>query len=829
MKRSSWVVHKFGGTSVANAARYKNAWEILKTDRGSRQGVVVSAMSGITDALLECVGLASKRDDSYGAKLDSIRAKHFETVEELLPTQATGPIQSILDKDIKNLSEILKGVWHARHADETAYELVSGHGEVWSAQLLNAYLSSQGVQSCWLDARQVLIVERGDRRVSIDWSNSQTNLDRWLSERNEDVVVITGFVASTSAGIATTLKRNGSDFSASIFGVLLKASEITIWTDVDGVLTADPRLVPDAVVVDELSYAEATELAYFGAKVVHPSTMGPAIKDKIPIWIRNSFKPHLAGSKIHGAPSPSGQPVRGFATINGIALFNVEGTGMVGVPGVAERLFGSLREVGVSVIMISQASSEHSISFAVGENQAAQAKAAVEKTFYAEIHLGQIQPIAFIGSCSILAIVGDNMVHRPGVAADFFAAMSRASVNIRAIAQGSSERNISVIVDSKGSVKALRAAHSAFYLSPQTISLGIIGCGRVGGAFIEQLKEGAARLKNDHRIDLRIRGLLNSSKMLLSDERLDLATWRESLEKKGSPPSLEIFLKHVRAEHLPHAAIIDLTASSDLSQLYPDWMRSGLHVITPNKKGNTGNFDLYKQIKATARSFNRHYLYETTCGAGLPILRTLRDLVRTGDAIHRIEGVLSGTLSFLFNRFTGDSPFSEIVKQAHALGYTEPDPRDDLSGMDVARKLVILARECNMTIEVADVTVQNLVPEPLRSGGVPDFFSRLAGQDASWLALVQAARAKHQCLRYVGTLDFSAGPGRGTASVALRSYPLDHPFARLGETDNIVAFSTARYQPQPLVVQGPGAGPEVTAAGVFADLLRLTSYLGGQG
>ena len=818
---SPWVVHKFGGTSVANAERYRQVAAIMRAQEGERKAVIVSAMHKVTDALIELVDFAKTRDDAYLARADALKARHVEAVEALLPVELRQQFFDVLESDFKDIKEVLRGVYLSRTYSDRTLELIAGHGELWSAQLLNAHLNATGIASSWLDARTLLTVEPGDTSVSVDWERSKSRTAEWLQELKTDWVVITGFIASTPEGIPTTLKRNGSDFSASIFGKLLDASAITIWTDVDGVLSADPRLVPEAVVLEDVSYEEATELAYFGAKVVHPSTMAPAIENKIPIWIRNTFNPSGRGTRIH-EKSSSSHPVKGFATVDGMALVNVEGTGMIGVPGVANRLFGALGEVGVSVVMISQASSEHSICFAIPEAQAALARKTVERAFFAELHHNQIQMIDVTENCSILAAVGDNMVDHPGVAGKFFSALGKARVNIRAIAQGSSERNISTVIDRADSRRALRAVHAAFYLSNQTISIGVIGSGLIGGTFLDQLKTQMETLKKEFKIDLRVRGVLNSKAMVLSEQGRTLGNWRESVKESELPGDLEKFVAHVQADHFPHAVILDCTSSAELTTHYPSWLERGIHIITPNKKANTGTMEFYRTLRSITRATGRHYLYETTVGAGLPIINTLRDLVQTGDQVLKIEGVLSGTLSYIFNTFDGTQPFSEIVQEARRKGYTEPDPRDDLSGMDVGRKLVILAREMGLDLELNDVRIESLVPESLRKGSVEEFLKLLPNHDQAMTDLLIQARGRGEVLRYVGVVN-----PEGPCSVELKSYPRSHAFAGTSGSDNIVAFKTQRYHTQSLIVQGPGAGPDVTAGGVFADLLRLASYLGG--
>ena len=804
---SKWVVHKFGGTSVADAERYRAAADIvLARTPGERTAVVVSAMSGVTNVLIQSVELAASNDSSYLTKLEDLQRRHIETLAalELRPSQ-TGALRETIVSDFNAIAEVLRGVWITRLPSERIVEFVSGHGEIWSAQMLNAYLEARGHSSNWLDARKVLVVEPNNNTIAIDWPLSQQKLNAWHADQPDtDFLIITGYVAATHDGIATTLKRNGSDLSASIFGALLSAAEVTIWTDVDGVFSADPRRVTDAQIIPELSYQEAAELAYFGAKVIHPNTMSPAIANGITVWIKNSFKPEARGTRI-SASSSSDMPVKGFAAVEDMALINVEGTGMMGIPGVAHKLFGALRAVEVSVVMISQASSEHSICFAVPRAQAELARKTVEETFFAEMQRGEVQTVDLRESCCIVAMVGDGMIERLGMSGKFFSTLGQAGVNVRAIAQGSSERNISAVIEQHEATKALRALHSAFYLSSQTLSIGVIGAGLIGGTFLDQLTTRIEQLRRERGIDLRVRGIMNSRRMILHDRQIALDHWRDELSASVAEADLEAFVNHVHAAHLPHAVLIDATASADLPEHYESWLSRGINIITPNKKSNAGPFTSYRSLRETARKHQRYFLYETNVGAGLPIIHTLRGLIETGDQIVKIEGVLSGTLSYIFNSLAGTRTFSEIVREAHALGYTEPDPREDLSGIDVARKLIILAREMGLEVEMDAVQVESLVGK----------------SDDAIAALLDSSRSKGQVLRYVGTIDSD-----GTMSAGLRAYPLEHPFANLSGSDNIVSFQTARYNTQPMIIRGPGAGPEVTAAGVFADLLRLASFLG---
>ena len=806
--------------------------QIIEADPSESIAVVLSAARGVTDALLGLVAAAERQEDVSTA-LDAVRNRHVDMATELCDPHGASEFIHQLDVDCRDIASILHAVRLTRAASGNMRDLVVGFGEIWSTRLFTRFLASRGRRAGvrWIDARDVVRVQWSALGPTVQWEASRDNMQRLLAQgpaaaghpgqHHGATLIITGFIARDPQGLQTTLGRNGSDFSASIFGDLLHAGEIYIWTDVDGVLSADPRRVPDATVIDSLSYHEAMELAYFGAKVIHPQTMAPAVAKRIPIWIRNTFAPERPGTLICESPVSS-HAVKGITSIDQIALVNVEGAGMIGVPGTAQRLFGALREHGISVILISQGSSEHSICFAVPEADADHTERTVRQAFDAELRGGQIQNVDVVRGCSILSVVGDGMAGTPGVAASVFGALAAAGVNIRAIAQGSSERNISAVIDERQSTRALRSVHAKFYLSPHTVSIGLIGPGTVGAVLLEQLASQRERLRRDFHLDLRVRGILTSRRMLLSDTSIAAADWLAP--GGGEATALSRFEEHVHAEHLPHAVILDCSASAAIAEHYPRWLAAGIHIVTPNKKANSGPLELYTRVMQARRAAGSHYLYEATVGAGLPIIVTLRDLRETGDDIHRIEGIFSGTLAYLFNVWDGSQPFSAIVRDAKAKGFTEPDPRDDLSGMDVARKLVILAREMGMKLEVSDVALEGLIPPQLAACAPEEFMERLAELDAPMLARLETARAGGRVLRYVAALD-AAG---GRASVGLVELERTHPFANINLTDNIVQFVTSRYSQNPLVVQGPGAGPAVTAGGVFADLLRVCAYLGAK-
>ncbi len=822
---AAWVVHKFGGSSVADADCFRRVAAILESQPAGRLGVILSACKGVTDTLLGLVTQAESQDASCRQGLDGLRARHAAIADSLLPPAAARLFLAAFDRDCHDLEGILHTVRLTRSAARNVIDLIAGYGEIWSTRLFREYfeqLSRRAGEVRWVDARQVVMVEWGPLGPAVQWPESRERLQTLVPASFDGTLIVTGFIASDRRGVQTTLGRNGSDFSASIFGSLLDASSIHIWTDVDGVLSADPRRVPDAQVIDSLSYSEAMELAYFGAKVIHPQTMAPAVGREIPIWIRNTFAPDRPATLICARPD-SKLAVKGITTIENIALINLEGAGMIGVPGTAHRLFGALREEGVSVILISQGSSEHSICCAVPLEQSTRAAEVVRSAFARELEEGQIQSVELDPDLAILAVVGDGMAGFPGIAGKVFNALGSAAVNVRAIAQGASERNISVVVPRKATTRALRAVHASFYLSPHTLSIGVIGPGTVGRVLLDQLASQSERLRRDFKLDLRVRGILSSKKMLLSERGASLANWPAEFAGASATADLARFVEHVGADYLPHRVIIDCTASGEVAKHYADWLAAGIHVVTPNKKANSADMASYRHLQEARRKGGSHYLYEATVGAGLPVIQTLRDLRETGDDVTSIEGIFSGTLAYLFNVYDGSREFSDIVGEAKQRGYTEPDPRDDLSGMDVARKLIILGRELGMALEMSQVQVESLVPAGLEQGSIESFLASLPRHDAAMRKRFEIARAAGKVLRYVGRLGAD-----GTATVGVMELDARHAFANIALTDNVVRFATSRYCNNPLIVQGPGAGPEVTAGGIFADLLRLSAYLGAR-
>lgn len=834
-------IHKFGGTCVATAERINDIAEFLRDDAASASKVaVVSAMGShrtsptkVTDLLINMVTKSSKQDGGFEDDLEALKEKHVDAATKLL---GEGPeldaFVSMLMNDIGDLKSMLKAISIAGVCTEAYEDFIIGHGELWCAQLLAARCRQLGMKAGFMDAREVLVVSPTSDGLSVDvhYERSDANLDAWCGKYGKpDIIIATGFIAKTPSGQVTTLRRNGSDYSATIMGALFRSGLITIWSDVDGVYSADPRKVSDAVCLEHLTYHEAWELSYFGAQVLHPRTTIPAMKYGIPVSTRNFFNRDAQGTQISGEfieDALSGNSgVKGLATIENVSLINVEGTGMIGVPGTAAAIFQTIKDANINAIMISQASSEHSVSFAVKGSDSESAVIALRSRFGDAIASGRMSKIEAVDHCCVLAAVGHGMANRPGVSATFFSALAKANVNIRAIAQGCSEYNVTCLVNQDDATRALRAVHSRFYEKKAlSIGVGLVGPGLIGSTFLSQLKDQGEKLLNEYHVDCRILGIASSKKMLLSEKGIDLDNWKDEFNANAQPIDLDAFSTHLSKNEIPNTVILDCTASDEPPKEYLKWMKKGVNVITPNKKLNSGDLQRFKEIKAHQRSSYTHFFYEGTVGAGLPVIATLQHLVGSGDKVTRIEGIFSGTLSYIFNTFgTDDRTFSQVVIAAKEAGFTEPDPRDDLAGMDVARKVTILARECGLDLELEKVPVRSLVPEPLQScSSAQEYIDRLPEFDDEMTALLKEAEDAGECLRFVGVVD----PLNGTGSVELRRYPKDHPFAQLNGSDNIISFTTERYSQQPLIIRGPGAGAEVTAGGVFSDLLRLSAYLG---
>ncbi|WP_419418392.1 bifunctional aspartate kinase/homoserine dehydrogenase I [Legionella sp. D16C41] len=807
----AYAIYKFGGSSLADAKRFTAVKSLLQ----GNEIIVVSAIYGTT-SLLQLLLDAAKNHLQYQHYLTEIKDKHLSIIQELALSHLH--IGNIIKEDIQKINDILYAIQLAGSYSKEVQNLILGYGELWSAMILKEYLSKEN-KVAFLDAAKVLFIQEKNGLIEIDWQTSKAALKEFLQGEIFNQLVITGFIASTLDGQRTTLGRNGSDFSAAIFANLFNAQSLTIWTDVDGIYTADPNLVRSAFVIESLSYQEALELAYFGAKVLHPMAIAPVVKDKIPIYIKNSFNPSGKYTCISAQPKESQALIKGISCIKEIGLFNIEGGGYLNSSNLIARVFSILYYANINVLFLTQASSEHSMCFAVAADSVARTKEALFENLKNEIKSNYIKTITLDENCSILSIVGDKMIGAIGIANKLCKALAKVNINIRAISQGSSERNITLIVKKKDAVKAMQAIHSGFYLSRKSLAIGLIGPGLVGQSLLKQFTDTLTDLKCTYQINLTVRAIINSKKMLLLNNAEAFKDWKPNFNAYAIDADLEKFVAHLTADNIPNVVIIDCTASPQVASLYQRFMAKGIHIITPNKYANAGDLSYYQKLQALARK-NLFYLYEATVCAGLPVISTLQDIIKTGDQVERIEGVFSGTLSYIFNALKEDKTFSEAVLQAKLLGYTEPDPREDLSGMDVARKLVCLAREIGHNITINDVIVSDLVPPELKLVSLDEFLNKLPAYDQSLTHRLAAAKANNQHLCYVGSIT-----KEGKLKVAIEAFAKDHPFAKLKGTDNIIMFHTKRYSTHPLIIQGPGAGAEVTAAGIFSDLLRLVASL----
>ena len=818
-------VMKFGGSSLGSPARVRDVGRIVvEAHRHEPVVVVVSAFQGVTNQLLDCARTAERDGDHYVAILNAIAKRHWAAMDRLLPRRRAA-VDAHVETLLLQLRDTVHGIHLLRHCPAQALDTTASFGERLSAVILAAHIH-QTHPAAFVDARELVVTDDEFTHAAVNFHKTNRAIRSYFSGKGalrlrsgQAIPVVTGFIGATEDGRTTTIGRNGSDYSAAIVGAALGADVIEIWTDVDGVLSADPRAVASAFPLAHVSYEEAMELSYFGAKVLHSATIAPAVARQIPIRIKNTFNPIAPGTLISAQRTDDGALIaKGISSVDGISLLTLRGTSMVGVPGTAERLFRTLAGRGVNVILISQASSEHTICFAVRAADAPLAIDTIQREFRFELseHLTRLDHAP---DQAIVAVVGDGMKGRPGVAGKLFSALGRHSINISAIAQGASERNISCVIDAGQQVRALNVIHQAFFEKRRRLALAVVGVGNIGGALLRQLHQQRGYLLSKG-FDVVVVALANSRHFVVSESGVNLAQWKETLgasRRRMAPKALRDAVAGLRQTNV---ALVDCTADPLLVEAYPGFVNADFHIVTPNKKANVLPWKKYETLKAALLARQKHFLYEANVGAGLPVLSTLHDLVASGDEIVKIEGILSGTLSYLFNAYDGVVPFSELVKDAQRLGFTEPDPREDLSGKDVARKLLILAREIGLKMDIGEVPAESLVPVALSRGAfAPSFFAAFARYDAGMLKRLNAAGARGRVLRYVALLE------KGRASASLQEYPREHPLALAKGSDNIIAFTTKRYSRTPLVVQGPGAGADVTAMGVFSDILKLLHYL----
>ncbi|MCE1200542.1 MAG: bifunctional aspartate kinase/homoserine dehydrogenase I [Bacteroidia bacterium] len=808
---------KFGGTSVGSMEAIKRVVSIVKQSQleSGSVAVVCSAMGGVTNELIALAELAQSSDDRT-ALFHQLVKRHMETAEALLSDAHT--LRSDLMGLFARLENLLSGIAAVGELSARTRDLVMSFGEQLSCKMVAACLEDAGLKSLYTDSRVLVVTDSRYGNAVVNEEITYSNIRNWYHQLGNVVPVVTGFIGSNAKGQTTTIGRGGSDLTAAIFGAALESEEIQIWTDVDGFMTADPRLVRNAFTLPELSYKEAMELSYFGAKVIYPPTMIPAIERNIPIVIKNTFNPGHPGTTILPAPGKNGKLIKGISSISRVSLINVEGGGMVGLKGFGGKLFGALAEAGVNVILITQASSEHSISFAVAPDDTDAALEAIRTRFAFELETRKIDPPTAERDMSILAVVGENMRHTRGLSGKLFQALGRSGVNVVAIAQGSSELNISVVIASADLAKALNAVHDQLFLSPhKSLNVFVVGTGNIGRELLAQMASSASYLQNELHVRLRLMGLANSRRMMLSEgSSFDPAQWLNLLQVQGKQADLDRFVGSIIDMNLPNCVVVDNTSSPDVVGHYEKLLSNNVSVVACNKLGASGSQVQYDRFKRTAREAGVEFLYETNVGAGLPVIKTMADLLASGDRFLRIEAILSGTISFIFNNYQSGRSFASVVREAQDRGYTEPDPRDDLSGMDFRRKVLILARETGLKLEIEDIELQPILPEAcINAPDVDAFYQELEKAEAHFSGMLHQAALQGKKLRYVGLI---AG---GKASISLQMVDSQHPFFNMEGSDNIIAFTTDRYHSNPLVVKGPGAGAGVTAAGVFADVLRV--------
>lgn len=808
-------VLKFGGTSVANAENIRKVVSIVAAaGKKDKTVVIVSALGGVTDLLLSASSLAADGDESYKEKLAVVEQRHLEAVKQLIPVAQQSQLLSLVKKSCNEIEDICSGIFLLRELTPRSKDRIGSYGEWLSSRIIAATIESMGTDVVWKDSRELIVTNSSFTAAEVDFAATTENIRQFFASSAHNLFLLPGFIAADKKGITTTLGRGGSDYTAAILAACLEAANLEIWTDVSGMMTADPRLTANARIIPHISYQEAMELSHFGAKVIYPPTIQPVMSKGIPVWIKNTFAPQDEGTLIESVATRNGNIVRGISSINNIALLSLEGSGMIGIPGFSKRLFEALSNERINVILITQSSSEHSICVAVDASAAVAAKQVVDAAFANEITLQKVEPLAIENELSIVALVGENMKSHPGISGRMFSAMGKNGVNIRAIAQGSSEKNISAVISTKDVRKAINVLHEEFFETTyKQVNLFIAGTGNVGAKLLGQLQQQLQFLQNQMKLQVRVTGISNSRKMLLREEGIDTAKWKEALDA-GESASLESFVEGIIARNLRNSIFVDVTANDKVAGIYDKLLQKSISVVACNKIAASSAYAHYQKLKHLAREFNCQFLFETNVGAGLPIIGSLNDLLSSGDRVHRIDAVLSGTLNFVFNNYDGSRPFADVVKQAQDEGYTEPDPRLDLSGTDVMRKIMILARETGEQIEMDQIANNSFMPASCMQGSVSDFYAAMAKEEKHFRNLYDEA-SKAGC-----KLKFVASYNNGKASVGLQHIDPAHNLYHLYGKDNIVLFYTDRYAEQPMVVKGAGAGAEVTASGVFADILR---------
>ncbi|UOK42022.1 MULTISPECIES: bifunctional aspartate kinase/homoserine dehydrogenase I [Flavobacterium] len=810
-------VLKFGGTSVANAHNIIKVVALLEKYK-ERKVVVISALKGVTDALNEAINKSQSNNDEYEIILKELYQKHCDVVVQVIPEKNQGGILEKVESCFRQIDNLLKGSFYLGELSPKKKDFILAFGEILSSRIVYEKLKSEKQKVAYWDAQELIVTNSNFGNAEVNFELTDYSIQYYFERCQADIIIAPGFIAKDQNGNITTLGRGGSDYTAAIIAAALDADQLEIWTDVSGMYTANPKIVKQAKPIDHILYREAMELSHFGAKVLYAPTIQPVLNKNIPVQIKNTFEPEAIGTLIDNKKNDSRNPVKGISHIGDIALITVEGSGLIGVYGVSQRLFGAIAKEKINIILITQASSEHSICIAVSENDSLKAKAAIDEEFKYEIKQQKIKPSLVENNQCIIAVVGENMKNHQGLSGKIFSTLGKNNINIRAIAQGASERNISAVIDKKDVKKALNCLHEKFFEGNiKQLNLFIAGVGNVGSKFIEQIQQQKRYLKDNLKINIRVIAVCNSKTMVFDQDGIDLNNW-ENLLKRGEIACIDSFLSKVEVLNLRNSIFIDNTADNQIASIYQHFLKQNVAVVTCNKIACSSDYENYVQLKNLSLKYGAPFLFETNVGAGLPIINTLKNLIVSGDKVNKIQAVLSGSLNFIFNNFSADCSFHDVVKQAGNEGYTEPDPKIDLSGIDVMRKILILIRESGYQMEIDQIQNESFLPnEVLEAESINDFFKALEKNEIHFRNLFLEASLKNCRLKYVAEFE------NGKAKVGLQLIEKEHPFYNLEGKDNIVLFHTDRYAEQPLLIKGAGAGAAVTASGIFADVIRIAN------